>query len=118
MAKSLRSKTKRKYRTLKREQVFAPVEEERLLRLAEAQAQIKSTVDDQSNVTPVQEKREMPLSDTPLASINETAKDESMMVDSVPSSKLEKDKLFLSRNQFKKKMRIQRKKTLGKRSKK
>lgn len=38
MAKSLRSKTKRAARTIKRKLIFAPVEEERLQRLAKKQS--------------------------------------------------------------------------------
>ncbi|OBZ89173.1 hypothetical protein A0J61_02775 [Choanephora cucurbitarum] len=39
MAKSLRSATKKRTRAIKREQVFKPVEEARLQRLAKAQAE-------------------------------------------------------------------------------
>ncbi|KAI8374200.1 uncharacterized protein BYT42DRAFT_575415 [Radiomyces spectabilis] len=39
MARSLRSQTKKRYRSIKREQVFKPVEDARLKRLAKAQAE-------------------------------------------------------------------------------
>ncbi|KAJ1553323.1 hypothetical protein HK096_008292, partial [Nowakowskiella sp. JEL0078] len=40
MAKSLRSKSKRKFRSIKRTEVFAPIEDARLERLAQKQADI------------------------------------------------------------------------------
>jgi hypothetical protein len=46
MAKSLRSKSKRAARSLKRKLVFAPVEDERLQRLAKKQAVITDPISD------------------------------------------------------------------------
>ncbi|KAI7886504.1 hypothetical protein K492DRAFT_233501 [Lichtheimia hyalospora FSU 10163] len=48
MGRSLRSHTKKRYRAIKREEVFKPVEDARLARLAEAQAKaaLKSKVGD------------------------------------------------------------------------
>ena len=43
MAKSIRSQSKRKYRAIKRENVFAPVELERCIRLAKMQEKTKDT---------------------------------------------------------------------------
>ncbi|KAI8811229.1 hypothetical protein BJ742DRAFT_798641 [Cladochytrium replicatum] len=56
MAKGLRSKSKRKFRTLKRDEVFKPVEDARLERLAQKQAEaagaVEMKVDEEESADP------------------------------------------------------------------
>ncbi|CAG8602921.1 4919_t:CDS:2 [Paraglomus brasilianum] len=49
MAKSMRSKSKRRFRAIKRQNVFAPVEEARLRRLAAKQAEATRVSDNKNN---------------------------------------------------------------------
>ena len=98
MAKSLRSKTKRAHRSLKRSSVFAQTEKERLDRLAQAQTLLVPFVDVRSPASLGDSQTDLPTQDS---------------MDVTPDSltKAQKDALFLSRNQFKKKMRAKVSKT-------
>jgi hypothetical protein len=75
MAKSIRSKSKRKARAIRREKIHAPVEQKRLERLVNSFPEIK------------EEPKQMEM---------ETDKE---------LTKEERNQLFLNRNQFKKKIR-------------
>ena len=89
MAKSLRSKSKRFHRTLKRtNSVYSIIEEQRLQRLAAAQNNLKPQ-DDQPDI----------MNDNNTMDTELTFK-----------SRLEKDQLFMNRNQLKKKMKSKKKK--------
>ncbi|KAI8908588.1 hypothetical protein EDD86DRAFT_247744 [Gorgonomyces haynaldii] len=105
MGHSIRSKSKRKYRAIRRENIHGPVEEERLHKI------INKIVDkpkrfafkspfavEQIETQPVEEDpKEAPIEEEKL-------KTETQM--QVELSKKDKDKLFLSRNQYKKKYKL------------
>ena len=107
MAKSLRSKIKRAHRTTKRQLVFQPTEDKRLERLAKKQAECLETAKQETS----QESNTMDV-------IEQTETIQPMETELVFSSRAEKDAFFLSRNQFKKKMRAKSSKRRSKVSKK
>ncbi|KAI9205920.1 uncharacterized protein BJ171DRAFT_473931 [Polychytrium aggregatum] len=113
MAKSTHSKIKRKFRAIKRTAVFAPVESERLKRLAQKQAEaaLKSPAHIDANTTMETEAAE-PEQDERVGrrSNREQESSESMQTDGQAkslgqTSKLEKERLFMNKNQFKRKMK-------------
>lgn len=102
MAKSLRSKTKRAFRSIKRQNVFGPTEEARLQRLASKQASVPT------ESYPQPKPQEETAAATAATEETETA---TMEQDPQPltfATREERDAHFLSRNQFKKKMRAKR----------
>jgi hypothetical protein len=113
MAKSLRSKTKRFNRTLKRAQVFLPTELARLERLAAKQAEIQDSsvsaaaaAPDQENTMAMDSKEE---SNMMIEDNDNNDKKVSVEEEIQFKSRVERDQLFLSRNQFKKKMKAKSK---------
>ncbi len=113
MAKSIRSKVKRFYRSIRRKDIFGPVEEERLQKMAARQAG-ESVPDAPPKRFSFLERTEPPravfVNDMPRDTHYKVAEtdDSAMSVDL--SCKVEKDRLFMSRNQFKKKMISKKKK--------
>ncbi len=113
MAKSIRSKVKRHHKAIRRKDVYAPVEEARLNKLA-ARQNGESIPDSPPKRFSFLEKapsKSIFVQDVPrdvflsreMSDIPE--QDESdMPVDATPLTKLDKQKLFLSRNAFKKKI--------------
>ncbi|KAI8810044.1 hypothetical protein BJ742DRAFT_852185 [Cladochytrium replicatum] len=129
MAKGLRSKSKRKFRTLKREEVFKPVEDARLARLADKQAEAAGAIDmkvdeEESVEAPVagaQPENTMVEAEAPKRGRSRAKQmdidgDEGIVAAAAASmvsdlrDAIEKDSLYLSRRKFKKKME-QRKKS-------
>ncbi|KAJ3220418.1 hypothetical protein HDU67_000085 [Dinochytrium kinnereticum] len=102
MGKSIRSKTKKHFRTIKREEVFKATEDARLARLAEAQAVVSAKPMD---------------SDAPPASasapeLTPAAEETDAMMTEISTPKLtkaEREKIMLTKNQYKRKQRAQSK---------
>ncbi|KAI8898705.1 hypothetical protein BC833DRAFT_588643 [Globomyces pollinis-pini] len=89
MGKSIRSKSQRINRAIRRELIHKPNEDKRLARLTEKQKQ--------ELVEQLAKEKEV---------VEDKTSEERM---DVPLSKVEKQKLFLSRNQYKKRQRAQSK---------
>ncbi|KAI8908835.1 hypothetical protein PhCBS80983_g01040 [Powellomyces hirtus] len=131
MAKGLRSKSMRKNRAIRRETVHGPVEDARLQRLVEKEIEARKNQENTSmsvegtEPTPTSTEQSTTDADRGRARDQELeteAATEIMDVDgstqatpaeSAPMSKAEKEKLFLSRNAYKKKMKA-RAKSVGK----
>ncbi|KAJ3074920.1 hypothetical protein HK102_005707 [Quaeritorhiza haematococci] len=136
MGKSIRSKSKRRHKAVKREQVFAPVENARLERLAQAQAEAAGAVSMQGvdEEETQQQTEEVVMADegergrqgrsrksisngmdmdSTDGADSADASSPSNDTDAAQRSKIEKAKLYMSRNQFKKKMRAARSKSRG-----
>ena len=86
MAKGLRSKSKRKNRATARALIFGPVEDARLAKIVEYQ----------QNVSPIEMVIE-PIHDQVVEMVQDKHDDK--------KSRIERDRLFLSGNQFKRKQR-------------
>ncbi|TPX31650.1 hypothetical protein SmJEL517_g05075 [Synchytrium microbalum] len=122
MAKSMRSKSKRRFRAIKRVEVFAPVEEERLQQQAKEQAEAalveslhmqteKTSENDQTIVDDDEEQRGR--KGAPLAA----PKMEIDGFEPTPKQlKRQKMQLYLSGNQFRKKKRIAKLKATGRKA--
>ncbi|KAI8837535.1 hypothetical protein BC829DRAFT_405063 [Chytridium lagenaria] len=95
MGKSIRSKTKKHFRTVKRETVFQQVEDDRLERLAAAQAVIGETMT--RDVKPTAAEVEAAAA----------AASDGMVTDKPKLTKEEREKIMMSRNQYKRKQRAQ-----------
>ncbi|RKO84610.1 hypothetical protein BDK51DRAFT_32869 [Blyttiomyces helicus] len=103
MAKSIRSKTKRAFRTLKREKVFGSIETARLARLAQKQADAADAAAPDAN--------SMVVDTTAAEAAAEEERgrgapqdDKVMLVDEedkAPLSKAEREKLFMTGNAYK-----------------
>ncbi|KAJ3048038.1 hypothetical protein HK097_010931 [Rhizophlyctis rosea] len=120
MAKGLRSKTKRHFRTIRRQEVFGPVEEARLARLAQKQADaalqepIKvhqpssstSSSSDHSEPTETEDRGRTPAETT---SSSTAANDTAMEVDAAPMTKLEKERFMMTGNAFKRRQKARAK---------
>ncbi|KAJ3150130.1 hypothetical protein HK101_001988 [Irineochytrium annulatum] len=108
MAKGIRSKTKKAFRTLKRNEVFKKTEDDRLERLATKQAD--------PLLCPA-----LPVSelDTSTMATDESAADATakMETDEKPLTRKQREEIMLSRNQFKKKMRARSRSLAVKRGK-
>lgn len=107
MAKSLRSKFKRKMRTLKRAQVFGPVEDSRLERLAEKQAELHEVPVEATAVGSSDEA----IEERGRSGQNKNQEDVKMDVEGKKLSGMAKAKAFLSRQQYRRKvMQLKQKK--------
>ncbi|KAJ3125594.1 hypothetical protein HK098_008393 [Nowakowskiella sp. JEL0407] len=98
MAKGLRSKSKRKFKTIRRNEIYAPVEDARTERLAEKQAALAQAP------SVLAEKIE-----TEHLEQNVNMEDDMNVESATPKSKLEMDRLFLSRRKFKAKVKEEKK---------
>ncbi|KAJ3045200.1 hypothetical protein HDV00_011070 [Rhizophlyctis rosea] len=115
MAKGLRSKTKRHFRTIRRQEVFGPVEEARLQRLAQKQAEpqpyvehSKSSTSAPTDTIPAEDSRGRAPADVDTQPEQQPAQ-EGMDVDAKPMTKIEKEKFMMTRNAFKKRQKARAK---------
>ncbi|KAJ3184827.1 hypothetical protein HDU85_001506 [Gaertneriomyces sp. JEL0708] len=125
MAKGLRSKSERRNRAALREKVFGPVEQARLDRLVNhlnehTSAQEATMKIDEPTAQTTESTEEVERGRTAVVE-NEMTMDvdgqTSGTVEDRPMSKLQKEKLFMSRNAFKKKMKARGKSTFRKKAK-
>ncbi|KAJ3397211.1 hypothetical protein HDU92_000091 [Lobulomyces angularis] len=93
MGKGLRSKTKRKNRAVLRKMTFGPVEDARLLRVTEHESKMNPSTKEDVTMESVKETENEEMTDSMVTTENEKL------------NKIEKDRLFLSANQFKKKIK-------------
>ncbi|KAJ3226338.1 oxidative DNA demethylase [Clydaea vesicula] len=93
MGKGLRSKTKRKNRAVLRKMTFGPVEDARLLRVTEHESKMNPSTKEDVTMESVKETENEEMIDSMVTTENEKL------------NKIEKDRLFLSANQFKKKIK-------------
>ncbi|KAJ3100534.1 hypothetical protein HDU97_002170 [Phlyctochytrium planicorne] len=103
MGKGIRSKTKKHFRTIKREEVFKPVEEARLARLTAAQLQSTLSQNEQIKLLNPADTTST-TTDADLADTTET-----MDEDKPKLSKAEREKIMANRNQYKRIKRSQSK---------
>ncbi|KAI9005322.1 hypothetical protein BC832DRAFT_482830 [Gaertneriomyces semiglobifer] len=126
MAKGLRSKSERRNRAALREKVFGPVEQARLDRLVNhlnehTSAQEATMKIDEPTPQTTEPSEEVERGRTAVVETEKMTMDvdgqASGTVEDRPMTKLQKEKLFMSRNAFKKKMKARGKSTFRKKAK-
>ncbi|TPX51861.1 hypothetical protein SeLEV6574_g00042 [Synchytrium endobioticum] len=126
MAKSIRSKSKRRFRAIKRAEVFQPVEDARLVKLAQLQADAalapSSHMDTDASADTTLESvqvEERGRSGAPVKTTTDAAATGKMEVDeqlTAAQLKIRRMKLYMSKNQFRRKKRDEKRKALGRKA--
>ncbi|TPX65044.1 hypothetical protein SpCBS45565_g05428 [Spizellomyces sp. 'palustris'] len=119
MAKGLRSKSMRRNRAVKRETIFGPVETARLERLVQREAATESataitteglaTQEPTHQVSETVDERGRTRETEEAVATMDVDNEEKNQTESKPMTKAEKERLFMSRNAYKKKMKTRAK---------